>query len=94
MGPWTTGISVHGGPAVDGGTGSPEFRRPAAPVFTDAGQGLGEGEWDTGSSVSGSPGRERRCGGRASWRRGGGRGQSVGGGVPVREMRGEELGEG
>jgi hypothetical protein len=36
---------------VDGGTGSPEFQPPTAPVSTDAGQGVGEGEWDAGNSV-------------------------------------------
>jgi hypothetical protein len=45
--------------------GSPELRPPAAPVSTGAGQGAGEGEWFAGSSVGGSLGRERRCGGRA-----------------------------
>jgi hypothetical protein len=32
---------------------------------------------ERGSAVGGSPGRERRCGGRASWWRGGGRKNSV-----------------
>jgi hypothetical protein len=39
------------------------FRPPAAPLSTGAGQGVGEGEWNTGSSVGGSLGRERQCGG-------------------------------
>jgi hypothetical protein len=56
---------------------SPDFRPPAAPVSTDADQGVGEGEWDAGNSVGGSPGRGRQCGGRASRRRGGGRGDSA-----------------
>ncbi len=50
---------------------------PAAPVSTSAGQGAGEGEWGAGSAVGGSPGRERRCGGQASRRRGGGRKNSM-----------------
>jgi hypothetical protein len=50
---------------------SPEFRPPTAPVSMGAGQGVGEGELNTGNSVGGSPGRERRCGGQASRRRGG-----------------------
>jgi hypothetical protein len=53
--------------------GSPELRPPTALVSTGASQGAGEGEWDAGSSVGGSPGRERWWGGRASRRRGGGR---------------------
>jgi hypothetical protein len=53
--------------------GSPKLQPPAAPVSTGAGHGAGEGEWDAGSSVGGSPGRERRCGGRALRQRGGGR---------------------
>jgi hypothetical protein len=58
--------------------GSPELRPPAAPVSTGAGQGAGEEEWNAGSSVGGSPGRGRQCGGRASRWHGGGRGGSVG----------------
>jgi hypothetical protein len=74
---------------MDGGTGSPEFRPPAAPVSTDAGQGVGEGEWDAGNSVGGSRGRERRCGGRASRRRGGGRETRWGGCSGAEDEKGE-----
>jgi hypothetical protein len=51
---------------------SPELRPPAASVSTGAGEGAGEGEWGARSAVGGSPGREWRCGRRASQRRGGG----------------------
>jgi hypothetical protein len=37
----------------------------------------GRGEWGAGSAVGGSPGHERQCGGRVSWRRGGGQKNSV-----------------
>jgi hypothetical protein len=67
--------------------GSSELRPPAAPVSTGASQGAGEGEWDAGSSVGGSPKRERRCGGRASLRHGGGRETRWGG--AFRRGRGE-----
>jgi hypothetical protein len=49
--------------------GSPELRPPAAPVSTGAGQGAGEEEWNAGSSVGGSPGRGRQCGGVPAWER-------------------------
>jgi hypothetical protein len=48
-----------------------------SPGSTGAGQGAGEGEWGIGNAMGGSPGRERRCGSRASRRRGGGRKNSV-----------------
>jgi hypothetical protein len=38
-------------------------------VSTGVGQGAGEGEWGAGTAVGGSPGRERRCGGRTRERR-------------------------
>jgi hypothetical protein len=56
---------------------SPELRPTAAPVSTGTGQGSGEEEWGMGSAVGHSPGRERRCGDRASRRHGGCRKNSM-----------------
>jgi hypothetical protein len=63
----------------------------------DGGTGLAgqEEEWNTGSSVSGSPGRGWKCGGRASRRHGGCRGGGAWwGGVSARDRRREEVGDG
>jgi hypothetical protein len=70
--------------------GSPELRPP---VSTGAGHGAGEEEWNAGSSVGGSPGHGRQCGGQASRQHGGGRSGSVGRRSGSKRRR-EELGEG
>jgi hypothetical protein len=57
-------------------------------VSTDAGQGVGEGEWDAGNSVGGSPGRERWCGGAVVV------GKLGGEGAPAWTMRRGKLGVG
>jgi hypothetical protein len=62
---------------------SPEFRPPAALVSTDAGQEVGEGEWDAGGGVVAG-----RHGGAVVV------GELGGEGAPARERRREELGEG
>jgi hypothetical protein len=46
---------VHGGPTVDGGTELARAWPPAAPVSKGAGQGAGEGEWNTGNPMVHSP---------------------------------------
>jgi hypothetical protein len=51
---------VHGGPAVDGGTELAEAWPLAAPVSKGAGQGVGEGEWNTGNPMVHSPELERQ----------------------------------
>jgi hypothetical protein len=62
MDPWT--MSDHG-PWWTGGTELAEAWPPAPPVCKDAGQGAGEGEWNTGNPMVHSPELGRKRLGRA-----------------------------
>jgi hypothetical protein len=76
--PWTTSGLGPQWTGMDGGTELVGARPSGAPVSKGAGQGAEEEEWDTRNSFRASPEGGRRQGGRASRRRGGGRGAQWG----------------